>query len=385
MGIRAIVDLTTARGNAVLTATDDPDEVVAACTGALRRHDLRLRGRSSVLSAWLVHVPLGDFSFNWLHHGADVTVLPTTPEEDNFLLVLPVADTAHFLYGVKAADAAVGAGVIVGPCREFEFAIDTTFDQVVVRLDRSADHRLYRRARPERLRPHRSQLGWVPDLAGRGCAASAHPPDRVLCRLRASAREGARRRPVAAPSCCASSERGDGSVVLPFAVWRDGFFNDGMIEQAQEIYGVLRPQPYGEFTDPADTIGWEKVPPAFSYLAPYKDNDIIQGEGAATRAFSNRLGVFRLVGTGGSHEVLLTNPEYTAMKLIEAGRDRSSATVSGGTRVRRMCRRFVWQARLGRSRAPLPTAHGLVRPGGVPLTTPGAHRSCPGIKASCAR
>lgn len=33
------------------------------------------------------------------------------------------------------------------------------------------------------------------------------------------------------------------------------------------------------------------------------------------------LGVFRLTGMTGSHEVLLTDPEYTARKFIEAGRD----------------------------------------------------------------
>lgn len=118
-----------------------------------------------------------------------------------------------------------------------------------------------------------------------------------------------------------ADERGDGSVVLPFFVWRDGFFNDGTVEHAQEVYDVLRPQPYGAFTDPADMTGWENVPNVFSYLAPYEDNDITQGEWGRHPRLSNRLGVFRLVGMEGSHEVLLTNPEYTAAKFIEAGRD----------------------------------------------------------------
>jgi len=118
-----------------------------------------------------------------------------------------------------------------------------------------------------------------------------------------------------------AEERKDGSVVLPFPVWRDAFFNDGTTEHARQIYDVLRPQPFGAFTDKADMSGWDKVPPAFSYLAPYEDNDITQGEWGRHPRLSNRLGVFRLVGMEGSHEVLLTNPELTARKFIEAGRD----------------------------------------------------------------
>jgi pimeloyl-ACP methyl ester carboxylesterase len=118
-----------------------------------------------------------------------------------------------------------------------------------------------------------------------------------------------------------AAERQDGSVVLPFVVWRDAFYSDGSVEEAQRIYCILRPQPFGAFTDKADMTGWDKVPQAFSYLAPYEDNDITQGEWGRHPRLSNRLNVFRLVGMPGSHEVLLTNPELTAQKLIEAGRD----------------------------------------------------------------
>jgi pimeloyl-ACP methyl ester carboxylesterase len=118
-----------------------------------------------------------------------------------------------------------------------------------------------------------------------------------------------------------AAERKDGSVVLPFFVWRDAFYNDGTAEDAHRIYDILRPQPFGAFTDKADMAGWEKIPPAFSYLAPYEDNDITQGEWGRHPRLSNRLGVFRLIGMPGSHEVLLTNPELTAQKFIEAGRD----------------------------------------------------------------
>jgi pimeloyl-ACP methyl ester carboxylesterase len=116
-------------------------------------------------------------------------------------------------------------------------------------------------------------------------------------------------------------ERGDGGVVLPFPVWRDAFFGDGSVEEARRVYEVLRPQPWAAFTDPADMTGWERVPNAFSYLAPYEDNDITQGEWGRHPRLSNRLGMFRLVGMEGSHEVLLTDPELTARKFVQAGRD----------------------------------------------------------------
>lgn len=118
-----------------------------------------------------------------------------------------------------------------------------------------------------------------------------------------------------------ASERGDGSIVLPFSVWRDGFFGDGTIEHAREIYAALRPQPWRTFTDRADMTGWENVPQKFSFLAPSEDNDLSQGEWGRHPRLSNRLGVFRLTGIRGSHEVLLTHPKRTARAFIEAGRD----------------------------------------------------------------
>lgn len=113
----------------------------------------------------------------------------------------------------------------------------------------------------------------------------------------------------------------NGSVVIPFHMWREHFFSDGTIEHAREVYEKLRPQPYRTLVDKADMTGWERVPQAFSYINPSEDHDIPQGEWARHPRLSSRLGIFRLVGMPGSHEVLLTNPELTALKLMEAGRD----------------------------------------------------------------
>lgn len=118
-----------------------------------------------------------------------------------------------------------------------------------------------------------------------------------------------------------ASERGDGSISVPFEMWRNHFYSDGTEDEARVAFTKLRPHPFRTLTDPADMTGWDRVPNAFSYINPYEDHDIPQGTWARHPRLSSRLGTFRLVGMPGSHEVLLTNPQLTAEKLVEAGRD----------------------------------------------------------------
>ncbi|MBC3192161.1 AraC family transcriptional regulator [Pseudonocardia sp. C8] len=114
----------------------DPDQVVAACTAALRPHDLRLRGRPRRISTRLRHLDAGPMSVNRLHYGTDVTVLPAASIEQDFLVSLPTAGTARFRYGAETVIPAPGAGAVVSPYREFRFDIDASYDQVVLRFDR---------------------------------------------------------------------------------------------------------------------------------------------------------------------------------------------------------------------------------------------------------
>ena len=46
-----------------------------------------------------------------------------------------------------------------------------------------------------------------------------------------------------------ATQRGDGSVVLPFPIWREAFINDADLETAQRAYDVLNPDPVKTFTD----------------------------------------------------------------------------------------------------------------------------------------
>lgn len=128
--------LTAARGDTVLSAASDAEQVVAACAGTLRPHTLRVRS-AGALDARLLHLAVGGFSVNRLFYGADVTVAPATSHDDNYLLTLPLAGHATFQYGAHAAEAVAGRGVLIGPHHEFAFDIAADFDQVIVRLDRT--------------------------------------------------------------------------------------------------------------------------------------------------------------------------------------------------------------------------------------------------------
>ena len=116
-------------------------------------------------------------------------------------------------------------------------------------------------------------------------------------------------------------ETEDGSVVLPFPIWRDAFINDADAELAQKTYDVLNPHPNATFKD---KIKLSKNPAEMeigkSYLNCTEDAALPQSLGWHPR-LSEKLGLFRLVQCSGSHELCFTNPELLAEKIIQAGRD----------------------------------------------------------------
>lgn len=118
-----------------------------------------------------------------------------------------------------------------------------------------------------------------------------------------------------------ADKRGDGTLVIPFDIFRDAFVGDAPIELVRGLYPFLRPQPIRTFTDKADMSNWAAVTAPRSYINALEDNDISQGEWGRHPRMSNRLGVFRLIQLPGSHCVNITEPELTAQKIILAGRD----------------------------------------------------------------
>jgi AraC-like DNA-binding protein len=136
MSLAEIADVIRARGAPLVHAADEADAVVAACTTALRPHVLRVRGRDARLAARLDHLG-GAVSLSRLTYGADVTISEAAPEQDEFILAMPLAGRARFGYGGDtSALLEPGTMSVVSPYQRFTLDIDRDFDQVLLRLDR---------------------------------------------------------------------------------------------------------------------------------------------------------------------------------------------------------------------------------------------------------
>ncbi|MDY0885281.1 alpha/beta hydrolase [Dongia soli] len=118
-----------------------------------------------------------------------------------------------------------------------------------------------------------------------------------------------------------AAERSDGSIILPFPVWREAFINDGDLELAQRAYNALNPHPMQTFrdkislsTNPADMqVGKSYINCTEDIAAPHSH--------PWHPRLSEKLGLFRLVQIPGSHEICFTHPDRIAQAVIDAGRD----------------------------------------------------------------
>lgn len=118
-----------------------------------------------------------------------------------------------------------------------------------------------------------------------------------------------------------AQESPDNSFLLPFAVWRDAFINDGDLEMAKRTYGMLAPEPLQPAKDKLDLKKFYLLDIPKSYINCTEDIALPPGEWGWHPRMSNRLGLYRLVQMPGSHEVMFTNPSGLAEKIVEAGRD----------------------------------------------------------------
>jgi pimeloyl-ACP methyl ester carboxylesterase len=113
----------------------------------------------------------------------------------------------------------------------------------------------------------------------------------------------------------------DGSVLLPYPIWREAFINDADADLAKASYERLNPHPYKTFTD---TIELSKAPAEMevgkSYLVCQEDVALPASLPWHPR-LSEKLGLYRLVSMPGSHESCFTNPTLLGKKMVEAGRD----------------------------------------------------------------
>jgi pimeloyl-ACP methyl ester carboxylesterase len=115
---------------------------------------------------------------------------------------------------------------------------------------------------------------------------------------------------------------GDGTLMLPFPLFRDAFINDADFALAREIYDGLHPEYGGLFEEKIDFPRFFTLPIAKSYLYSWDDHSLPHGDATGWYPrFANRLGLFRLVTMPGSHFALFTRPTDLAERLVEAARD----------------------------------------------------------------
>jgi pimeloyl-ACP methyl ester carboxylesterase len=116
-------------------------------------------------------------------------------------------------------------------------------------------------------------------------------------------------------------EEEDGTVTLPFPIWREAFINDGSMQLAMSSYAQLNPHPYKTFTDKASlSKNPVDIQLGKSYINCTKDTSMPQSLGWHPR-LSEKLGLFRLLQCSGGHELCFKNPDLLAEKIIEAGQD----------------------------------------------------------------
>jgi pimeloyl-ACP methyl ester carboxylesterase len=113
----------------------------------------------------------------------------------------------------------------------------------------------------------------------------------------------------------------DGTVMMPFPIWRDALTNDMTATASKAAYSRLIAQPYKTFSD---KIRLSRPPASFdipkSYINFTEDTGMPSSMPWHPR-LSAKLGLFRLVQAPGSHEVCFSNPDRAAEAILVAGQD----------------------------------------------------------------
>lgn len=118
-----------------------------------------------------------------------------------------------------------------------------------------------------------------------------------------------------------AAQSDDHTVLLPFPVYRELFFNDGDEQHARATWESLWPEQLGLFEEKLQTAGFFALETPRSYLYCWDDAGLPHGEATGWYPrFGQRLGLFRFVSMPGGHMAHWTRPVELADKLIEAGR-----------------------------------------------------------------
>jgi hypothetical protein len=102
-------------------------------------------------------------------------------------------------------------------------------------------------------------------------------------------------------------------------VFRDLFIQDASPEAARSVWERLVPQPFAPWAEKLELGQFYRGELPRSYIAVA--DDLALPAGKWHPEMSSRLGEFKLVEMGGSHEVMFTRPAELARKLVDASGD----------------------------------------------------------------
>ncbi|SHE50397.1 Pimeloyl-ACP methyl ester carboxylesterase [Seinonella peptonophila] len=109
-----------------------------------------------------------------------------------------------------------------------------------------------------------------------------------------------------------------GTILFSFPIWREVFMNDVDLQTAQRIYKQLTPNPINYIMDKVDLQKFYTLQISKSYLHGTEDAIVPYRIYEKT---AKLLGIHRFVQYEGSHEIMYSNPQEIAKKILVAGRD----------------------------------------------------------------
>jgi len=113
-----------------------------------------------------------------------------------------------------------------------------------------------------------------------------------------------------------SANSADGSVALPYEVFRNGFVNAADEETARVLYERFTPEPYTPIFEPLALPRNHHHGIPVTFIACRQDQSL--GPGIFHPGQSSRLERPRVIEIDGDHEALLTNPGALSDALLEA-------------------------------------------------------------------
>lgn len=114
----------------------------------------------------------------------------------------------------------------------------------------------------------------------------------------------------------------DGTISLPYPLFREIFANDATAELAREMHAELNSESAALFSERIALPTFNSLSCDRSYIHCWDDHGLPHGESTGWYPkFGKRLGLFRYASMPGGHMMLRTRPTELFEKIVEAGRD----------------------------------------------------------------